>query len=183
MLIRFDPSVSKLKTNHLLYQLFNNTECDNALEQCLSLPSFRVENNVYRATFRPIPLEDNFKWLYDRMSKSFMKSNFDNFNYDLIGISEYPQLVSYEKDDFCNWHRDITQGNVIRKLTAIVQLSDPTSYQGGNVLEFETSEVNLCLKDRGSASIFSSFITSSVRPIESGTCHQLMFWTTGPNFR
>ena len=68
-----------------------------------------------------------------------------NFQYDLQGFdNERIQYTHYNVGDFYNWHQDDSIANEIhqpRKLSIVVQLSDPEDYEGGNLVGCFRSEV------------------------------------------
>jgi PKHD-type hydroxylase len=120
-----------------------------------------------------------------------------NFQYD---FTENPQFTIYKKSDHYTWHRDsfnepyeknhhfINYRNKIRKLSMVIQLSDPKKYKGAD-LEFDfrdntsgKSEIIKCdefNKNRGSIIVFPSFIYHRVKPLTKGTRYSLVSWTLG----
>jgi PKHD-type hydroxylase len=65
----------------------------------------------------------------------------------------------------------------------VLQLSDPSEYEGGN-LEILSSqgEVLTVDKKKGFLAMFPSFKTHRVTPVTSGTRKSLVVWATGPAF-
>lgn len=87
-----------------------------------------------------------------------------------------------------DWHFDLLMTNPYpydRKVSFILQLSDPEDYEGGN-LEFQDPYPLLMNEDvnkKGSVILFPSFIPHRVTPVISGTRHSLVSWVEGPKFR
>tara|TARA_R100001163_G_C5043670_1_gene181318 strand:+ start:215 stop:859 length:645 start_codon:yes stop_codon:yes gene_type:complete len=120
-----------------------------------------------------------------------------NFQYD---FTENPQFTIYKKSDHYTWHRDafkepyehdhyyINYRNKIRKLSMVIQLSDPKKYKGAE-LEFDFREsttnkleiirCNEFNKNRGSIIVFPSFVHHRVKPLIKGTRYSLVSWTLG----
>lgn len=71
-----------------------------------------------------------------------------------------------------------------RKLSIVIQLSDPGNYEGGNLsfseVENPKSEE---LKKRGTIIVFPSYLQHSVSPVTSGVRHSLVSWVWGPRWR
>lgn len=121
------------------------------------------------------------------LSYVFRTNRINDWNFN-INHGEQVQFTRYEKDDFYTWHRDSNvESDVQRKLSITVQLSDPSSYEGG---EFEIQD---CWgdgyasipdegKERGSIIIFPSFLLHQVTPVTSGTRYSLVQWYSGPPF-
>lgn len=138
------------------------------------------------------------------------KANRDNFRYDLTGIdSETLQYTRYEEGDFYNWHIDAgigcsykpravsnndNQGQVddfvtinceyIRKLSFIVQLSDPEDYEGGNVQFLdENKKTFFAPRKKGSIILFDSRTQHRVLKVTKGVRKSIVGWTVGPRWR
>lgn len=90
-----------------------------------------------------------------------------------------------ERQGHFTWHSDIGEGALAarRKLTMVVQLSDPGDYTGG-ALELQP-DANIRAADRakGSAVLFPSFVLHRVTPVIDGARYSLSTWVHGPAFR
>jgi PKHD-type hydroxylase len=70
-----------------------------------------------------------------------------------------------------------------RKLSLVLQLSDPSEYEGG---ELQTmSGPNHCAVDRqkGLIAAFPSYMLHRVTPVTKGTRYSLVVWICGPSFK
>ena len=85
-----------------------------------------------------------------------------------------------------NWHRDeqfITTGPH-RKLSMVIQLTDPNDYEGGNfefVPEIPKPTENT-LRQRGTVLVFPSYIKHRAAPVTKGQRSSLAAWVEGPGF-
>lgn len=72
-----------------------------------------------------------------------------------------------------------------RKITAVIQLSDPNEYQGGDLVLFDCLETPNYedIRQQGSVIFFPSFIFHQANPVLSGTRYSLACWFSGPKFR
>ena len=73
-----------------------------------------------------------------------------------------------------------------RKLSMVIQLSDPKDYEGG-ILEIHANEHYPPppdeLKRRGTIVVFPSFLRHRVIPVTKGVRYSLVAWIEGPHFR
>ena len=126
-------------------------------------------------------------WVLDAMIARVAAANRDTFNFDLTDFGESPQVARYTAAgaDHFDWHADIGAGvwAAKRKLTIVVQLSDPAEYEGGTLQLRPDSNVIDAATPRGTATIFPSFVLHRVTPVTMGTRWSLTLWAHGPAFR
>jgi len=128
------------------------------------------------------------RWLFDRIKDCVNGVNSDWFRYDLTGF-EGIQFTKYSlkagEPDFYSSHVDTASlpGGTVRKLSFTVQLSDPESYSGGDVVLYKSliDSVNLS-RDLGSISFFPSYTIHEVMPVTRGVRYSLVGWACGPAF-
>lgn len=126
-------------------------------------------------------------WVMDKMVRLVAEANRAAFRFDLDDFAESAQVARYgaDRQGHFDWHADIGAGPLAarRKLTVVVQLSDPADYQGG-VLELRPdSNVAQAAVARGTATVFPSFVLHRVTPVTIGTRWSLTLWAHGPGFR
>ena len=118
-----------------------------------------------------------------------LKANANNFGFDIIKnfqvqFGEY----SAEYSGFYEWHLDqglVSNKLVGRKLSIVVQLTDPSEYEGGK-LEFDIDGEQFTpsnFEKKGSVIVFPSFYRHRVTPVTKGVRNSLVAWVDGPNFR
>ena len=144
-----------------------------------------------------------FLWHY------IMKANRENFLYDLTAIDdEQIQYTIYEEGSYYNWHIDAgissafrpeqtvgsstnksadistVQGEYQRKLSFVVQLSDPSEYRGGELqLMGDAGDTYFAPKVKGTVILFDSRTPHRVRKIKSGSRRSLVGWVVGPRWK
>ena len=144
----------------------------------------------------------NDKWIYDQITPFFHIANKNaGWNFD-INYFESMQFTKYKLNQFYDWHQDpmpVPYDNPgdpnfhgkIRKISGIVQLSDPKDYKGGD-LEIQprmhedarhTIKTTKHFKPRGSVIIFPSHLWHRVKPVTKGTRYSLVIWSLGYPFR
>ena len=119
-------------------------------------------------------------WLFDKMLALILAAN-QRFQFE-VDMFEAIQLAQYEVGEFYDWHLDIGPGLMgNRKLSVTVQLSDPDSYEGGDlVLENGLrEEPYVAPRDVGSVTVFPSFMKHKVTPVTKGVRHSLVVWASG----
>lgn len=126
-------------------------------------------------------------WLAERITGIVAEANRERFRFDLDDFAESAQVARYLAEDagHFHWHSDIGQGQVAarRKLTVVVQLSDPAAYEGGALEVWGNAEPSAMPKGLGDAVVFPSFLLHRVTPVTKGARWSLTQWVHGPAFR
>ena len=124
------------------------------------------------------------------MHNVFKNIAFDANQYFQTTITTLPALQFTEYSDVghkYDMHHDVDynrQDGLHRKLSIVVQLSDPEEYEGG-VLTFahtQNPDPDSLIK-RGSIICFLSYLEHGVSPITSGSRTSLVGWFEGPRWR
>lgn len=132
----------------------------------------------------------DFNNVYLDIVDMFHALNRTAFGVDLWWLHEL-QFTQYDADEegYYDWHNDVLWGSSNlsqRKLSMVIQLSDPESYEGGN---FEIQPLFLespnptALRKQGSVIVFPSFLKHRVTPVTKGTRYSLVAWMEGPKWR
>ena len=148
-------------------------------------------------------------WLGGFMWHYIERANRENFLYDLRCIdNESMQYTKYDKGQFYGWHNDAdlpnqykpttvgnrsdslvqdflnTQGEMVRKLSFVLQLSEPDDYEGGNLqLLDENRKCYFAPRQRGTVILFDSRTQHRVLKVTKGTRKSIVGWTVGPRWR
>jgi len=128
----------------------------------------------------------NNEELNNKLKMVFELSNQSIWKYNIQEL-EKVRILKYENGGKYKWHTDCgAKETSTRKLTAIVQLSDETKYEGGN-LEFGITDKSgknnyTAPRTQGSVIIFPSFLSHRVTPIISGKRYSLITWMNGDCF-
>ena len=89
------------------------------------------------------------------------------------------QYTVYHKGGHYDWHRDVGEGDEIMKArvnVGVLQLSDPSDYEGG-VLEVKVkNKITQVPKQQGLVTTFPVDIQHRVTPTESGVRKTLIMW-------
>ena len=148
-------------------------------------------------------------WLGGFIWHYISRANRENFLYDLRCIDgESMQYTQYGPGQFYSWHNDaglachykpVTVGNrvegraqdfveenteLVRKLSFVLQLSDPDDYEGGNLqLLDEAGKSYFAPRRRGTVVLFDSRTQHRVLPVKSGLRKSIVGWTVGPRWK
>ncbi len=140
-----------------------------------------------------IPRSDQTAWLFDRLSELVVRAN-RTWRFDLSGFDEELQYTLYDEPGaFYTWHQDGLDGDVAtRKLALVVQLTDPSLYDGADLEMFdvvtdwepdELAEWRARVRSQGTVVAFPAFEYHRVTPLVSGRRASLVAWVGGPPFR
>ena len=147
-----------------------------------------AKSDIRESTVRWLDASDlDLFWLYRRIQVEIVKANERGFGYALSPISTEFQFTEYHATNHghYNWHTDnasTSKEPYDRKLSMVIQLSDPSTYDGGQ-FELTQSADPLppeALKTTGQALIFRSCLEHRVLPVTRGTRYSLVTWIRGP---
>jgi predicted 2-oxoglutarate/Fe(II)-dependent dioxygenase YbiX len=137
------------------------------------------------------------------------RANRENFLYDIRNIDgESIQFTRYGEGQFYGWHNDaglathykpVSVGNradglaqdylnekieLIRKLSVVVQLSDPEDYEGGNFqIMAEDGKSYFAPRQRGTVIVFDSRAQHRVTKVTKGVRKSLVAWVCGKRWK
>jgi len=133
-----------------------------------------------------IKFNDQTSWIYDSLAFISRQLNGQFFDFDLFGFVEDLQYTVYEGNEqqHYSWHVDKGDATIApRKLSLVLQLSDPSEYEGGELELFTSSYVTKTIKRKGILYAFPSWVLHRVTPVTSGTRRSLVVWVAGPKFK
>jgi len=131
-------------------------------------------------------LENNAEstWVFRKLSEVGATLNAQHYRFDLTGFGEMLQLTNYNQSEhgMYGWHQDFG-GGISRKLSMVVQLADPSEYEGGNLQIMSGSNPLTVRKQRGLIAVFPSYALHQVTPVTQGSRQSLVAWISGAPFR
>jgi PKHD-type hydroxylase len=142
-------------------------------------------NNGYRNSKVKwiFPCEE-IDWVYKRLTDIITELNSNYFKFDLYGFNEGLQFTQYDAPaGHYDLHTDTAFEGQIRKLSVVIQLSDPLEYEGGNLELIKSKEPIILSKTQGTVLLFPSYMAHQVTAVTKGRRYSLVSWITGPNFR
>lgn len=131
-----------------------------------------------------------FQDLFDNLWKTMISANHDFFNVHVTKL-DFIQFAEYSADYQGEYkeHHDVFWVNddptYHRKLSCIIQLSDPTTYEGGNfeITGAATPPGPQELRNQGSVIYFPSFLPHKANPVTRGVRYSIAAWFEGPKWR
>jgi PKHD-type hydroxylase len=186
----------------VLPRVFTPRQCRRIVDLGLSLApeEARVgsadaveETATRRARIAWIEPGETTLWIFDKLAAAARRAN-RVYGFDLLGFTEDAQFTLYDRPGaFYDWHQDGLVGSLaVRKLSLVVQLSDPADYTGGELEIFglrneQDAQEAAAWQERaaalGSVVVFPAYEPHRVRRIRSGRRTSLVSWIGGPPFR
>ena len=128
--------------------------------------------------------EPENKWIFEKVIRAVHQLNQEHFKYDITGIMGGLQLIHYRSDTdvkgHYDWHVDAGNGKTAtRKISFTAQLSDPSTYEGCDLMVNDHCNQVQAVRDQGSISLFPSYMPHIVTPIKSGERFALVIWIHG----
>ena len=178
---------------------FTPEECELIFSSGMQIPpkkaAIGVEGNSVNESYRKSDIRfiekqnASFEWLFDRMWKLAIRANDEWFNFHISKL-DYMQLAEYNSKDQGEYktHHDVFWLNndpkYHRKLTAIIQLTDPSTYEGGNFELFTDQKPNPGeIREQGSVIFIPSFLEHRATPVIAGVRHSIACWFDGPKWK
>ena len=147
-----------------------------------------VSNSMIRRNFSLRVTDANWwvKNLAPVVVEALTEVNRTYWGFDVTGQVEATVLRYREGDHYNTWHSDVGVGACSnRKISFSIQLSEPESYVGGDLV-FDTSrekDHREVLRGQGRMVVFPSFLSHKVIPVSSGVRYCIVGWLKGPPFR
>ena len=173
--------------------------CDSVFspDECKKIIEIGNKNIIYKADIKAgynkkirdsyiswlYPSKDT-DWIYYKLTDIILYLNSKFFKFNIYGFIEGLQFTSYQAPGGkYKKHVDRGLNSIIRKLSLSVQLSDPNSYKGGDLLIHEGDNPIFLPKEQGKLISFPSYVLHEVTPVTKGKRYSLVAWITGPQFK
>ena len=116
--------------------LFTAQDCDNILSTCVEelwLPTSVIGNKKIHMGKRQKLRGDTAGFPFLNIRDVTKAANTNIYDFSLLGIidQDFPQVFKYSQGDFYDMHIDINSMAVSRKITFLINLSNPDEYEGG----------------------------------------------------
>ncbi len=147
-------------------------------------PDAKLASHIER---QQLPLGKN-AYPLDQISYGVNQVNAENWRFELSGVpaDDMPWLVrqNSSKSSTDVWEVDLGPGSTSsRKLCFIVQLSDPRSYAGGDVLLHNIPVDTEGFRAQGTIIVFPAYWLHRISDVTKGQRHSIVGWIHGHNFR
>jgi PKHD-type hydroxylase len=144
------------------------------------------QSEIRSSVVRWLDYEDlDLLWFFRKLDKAVLRANRELFGYNLQHSSTELQFTEYHgsQEGHYDWHEDNSaqmKWPMDRKLSFVIQLSDPKDYKGG---AFELHGDPLpedAYTKQGDALIFRSCLRHRVLPVTEGVRMSFVTWYHGP---
>ena len=144
----------------------------------------QVDPNVRRTKVQWVDKSRDNEWFFQRMSHIASALNAQCFNFTLTGFAEAAQFCNYSSADegTYSWHQDFGS-SVSRKLSLVLLLSNPESYEGGALQVLTKAEPETLPNKRGTVLVFPAWTLHRVTPVIHGERQSVVLWAAGDPFR
>jgi len=182
-------------------QYFSKETCERILNDAKDIPiqealvgtnqTTHLNTDSRRSKIRFIYAGDwRFNYVFDELWKMALSANNDFFNLHLSRLN-FIQLAEYDASYQGEYkeHHDVFWLNgdpfYHRKLSCIIQLSDPNTYEGGDfeITDAETAPNVNDMRQQGTGIFFPSLIRHKANPVTKGTRYSIAAWFDGPKWR
>jgi PKHD-type hydroxylase len=178
---------------HTVLSVFTPEECERiiALGQSAPLtpgyaPGMRIDPDRRSSFVRFIYSDEGTHWLFSRLWKTLQDEGLNegittlNFTQFTEYKAEYGGHFGLHRDTEHFYHPTDTT-HFKRKITLVIQLSDPATYEGGD-LEFvyEKGKILTGQRDLGCGILFPSKALHRANRVTRGERYSLVAWFEGP---
>jgi hypothetical protein len=156
-------------------ELFTKEECETILGNCIEelwLPATVVgsTDGKFHQSRRQKLRGDIGGFPFLNIRDVTKLANTEIYDFKLLGIidQDFPQIFSYGENDFYKMHMELNSMTSSRKLSFVINLSDPGSYEGGDIEFLNISAGSELLNEQGCCLIFPSYLAYSIAPVTKG---------------
>lgn len=134
-----------------------------------------------------VPVNNISDWIYKKITGLIHQVNEDFYEYDLV-LTEKFQFTVYKSNSSSMYKKHLDCGSnfvpgMERKLSMVLQLSDPEEYTGGDLVLHMRQTPTIIEKKKGRIVFFPSHVLHEVTPVTSGTRMSLVGWISGPRLK
>jgi len=142
------------------------------------------DKRVRKCKVKWLSVNEECTWVYQRLVDAIHRINSQYFNLNLYGIQTL-QYTIYNAGDksFYAKHRDVffeVTNGLVRKLSFSIQLTDPSEYEGGELITDVGFFPTTASKVLGDVTFFLSDSVHEAKPVTKGVRHALVGWVVGP---
>lgn len=146
-----------------------------------------VVDKTYRdSRIQWLPKNDAWQWLYNKIGTLAYKANEAMWHFDISFMNEQVQYTEYDASysGKYDWHVDFGAGvSSMRKIAIVVQLSDPSEYEGGELQFYTTKHITTAPREKGTVICFPTYFLHRVTNLTKGKRRSLVLWVSGTPFK
>lgn len=180
---------------HTVLGVFTPEECSRIISCGLNgpltpgySPGMRIDPDRRSSMIRFIYPDEGTHWIFARLWKTLEEQDLAdgittlNFTQFIEYKAEYGGHFDLHRDTEVFYHAtDVT--HLKRKITCVIQLSDPDTYRGGNLeFVFGKGKTLAGQGDRGCGILFPSKTLHRANRVTVGERYSLVAWFEGPKY-
>ena len=184
--------------NHFNYYYFTNAFTEQELEKIIEIGESQPKIKATTVGEDVSQKESDYRvsdiaWLsnnpktsfvFEKISDLAIKANSEMWNFDIWDFQDDLQYTTYYGNGgHYDWHADLGVGISNRKLSVVLQLSNPDEYEGGDLQMNTGGSILNIPREKGLICFFPSFVLHRVTPLSSGLRRSLVTWLCGANLR
>jgi PKHD-type hydroxylase len=177
-------------------KVFTPEECAMIIEICKQTQM--QEATINKKVDEPEAVTDDYRksniawvgpsadmlWVYQRLTDVIRDMNEKYYRFDLHGFLENLQFTEYNAPSGkYDWHIDKSYGKQPRKLSMVLQLTDPDEYEGGELQARYGKSPETLPMGQGTLITFPSYVVHRVTEVTKGQRHSLVGWIGGKPFK
>jgi len=170
-----------LYTNYITYDLFNNEESKKINNILVNISESEWTDGLKTTTHTNKSIKNNLE-LTSKKVKSYVNNIIKNNLNKQIEYNEYtipfvttgPLISKSEKDCYYRIHID---SRYLGEYSTTVFVSDPDTYEGGELCLYLDNQEKKFKLDRGQAITYKTGTLHKVNTVLSGTRFAIVFWT------
>lgn len=177
---------------------FSKEDCERIIQSAQKLPLVDSTLGISGKPSDPTVRRSKLRWIFEEnpdftdIFKKFweleirMNRDFFGFNVQKLPPLQFTEYDAEYEGEYKS-HQDVfwcKEDNSHRKISMVVQLSDPAEYEGGRlILERTTHPLPDTCTQQGTVIAFPSFIYHRLEPVTKGKRYSLVGWFEGPKFQ
>jgi PKHD-type hydroxylase len=186
------PFLSDEQCDEIVSQLKKETNWTSGYENAIIVNADEksLDNVIQDRTFEELYMFSNtkhdYKWINKKLEPYVKMLNTKVWNFQLKETLKDLKALRYKNNDRFDWHADYDKGEEsINKLTCLIQLSDESEFEGGDLhLAFTNDgEFFKTPYKRGYLLVFPSFVSHMVSELSGGERYIIREIITGEPFK
>lgn len=167
--------------------VFTPEECEELIALALmedGVHEVAVDENESDKSIRSVMTytlsQKKYPGLWERLQTIFEGSNSWRFEWNIIRTV---QILRFREGDHLSRSMDWSSNNPRRKISMVLQLSEPDEYEGGDVVLSAGHMDNVIPTNIGFAALWASYLPNHVTPVTSGERWCIVTWAEGEPYR
>jgi PKHD-type hydroxylase len=192
-MVIFNKDFPNLFNYFIFNDPFSNKNINLIHNLIIPLPSqegkaeFENDTEGRESIIKWIPLQPQSYGLYNILKEYITTSNSQLWNFNISFSDDQIQYTEYSSNNKgkYDWHID-GFGGTSRKLSLVIQLSDPSEYEGGDLQirdYYNEGQIITIPKQIGLVIVFPSYLWHRVTPVTKGIRKSLVWWVGGEPFK